>query len=103
MWFFLKTEGETFCFRCDTGLFGDTVLVGAEGFGFAALSARDNFTMGPDDSFRGIATIKPRVVVLVHHNTCETTARGPEESTLLVEAPYDTRGLLLSPGQRIAI
>ena len=101
--FLLKAEGKTLYFACDTGLFGDMALIGAEGVDFAALPIGDNFTMGPDDAFRAIAMIKPRVVVPIHYNTWETIVQDAEGWRRLVEASYDTRVFPLSPGQRMAI
>jgi len=49
-------------FACDTGLFFDMKMIGAEGIDLAVLPIGDNFTMGPDDALLAVRLIEPKRV-----------------------------------------
>jgi L-ascorbate metabolism protein UlaG (beta-lactamase superfamily) len=101
--FLLETEEERLYLACDTGLFGDMALIGADGVDLAVLPIGDNFTMGPKDALRAVAMIKPRMVVPVHYNTWELIAQDAQAWKREVEALSDTKVYPLSPGERLKI
>ncbi len=101
--FLLYTEGKTLYLACDTGLFGDMALIGEEGVDFAALPIGDNFTMGPKDSLRAVAMIKPRMVVPIHYNTWDLIAQDVLAWKCAVESQSDARVYPLGPGESLVL
>ena len=101
--FLLEAEGKTLYLACDTGLFGDMVLLGDDGVDLAVLPIGDNFTMGPKDALRAVAMINPRMVVPVHYNTWDLIAQDAHAWKRAVEASTHTRVFPLSPGESLLI
>ncbi len=101
--FLLDAEGKTLYLACDTGLFGDMSLIGAEGVDPAAVPIGDNFTMGPKDALRAVAMLRPRVVVPIHYNTWDLIAQDAQEWKRTVEKMVDTTVFHLGPGDVLTL
>jgi L-ascorbate metabolism protein UlaG (beta-lactamase superfamily) len=101
--FLLDADGKTLYLACDTGLFGDMSLIGAEGVDLAAVPIGDNFTMGPKDALRAVAMLRPRVVVPIHYNTWDLIAQDAQEWKRTVEKMVDTTVFPLGPGDVLTL
>ncbi len=92
-------SGKKAYFACDTGLFYDMKLYGDEGIDFAALPIGDNFTMGPDDAFRAVELLRPRVVIPIHFSTWPPIEQDAAAWVKRVNEQTTSRALLLKPGE----
>ena len=82
----------------DTGLFYSMKLYGEEGLDLAVLPIGDNFTMGPQDAFRAVKLLNPKVVIPVHFNTWELIEQDPHAWATRVNAETQTQAVVLEPG-----
>ena len=82
----------------DTGLFYSMKLYGEEGLDLAVLPIGDNFTMGPQDAFRAVKLLNPKVVIPVHFNTWELIEQDPHAWAARVNAETQTQAVVLEPG-----
>lgn len=92
-------NGKKAYFACDTGLFYDMKLYGDEGIDFAALPIGDNFTMGPDDAFRAVELLRPKVVIPIHFSTWPPIEQDAAAWVKRVNEQTTSRALLLKPGE----
>lgn len=86
----------------DTGLFSDMRLIGDQGIDVAFVPIGDNYTMGPDDAFRAVEMIKPRLVIPVHYNTWELIAQDANKWAERVER-LGIKVHVMKPGETITI
>jgi L-ascorbate metabolism protein UlaG (beta-lactamase superfamily) len=91
-------DGKKVYFACDTGLFYTMKLYGDEGIDLAVLPIGDNFTMGPDDAFRAVELIRPKVVIPVHFDTWGLIEQDAGAWVDRVNAETDAEAVLLDPG-----
>jgi len=84
---------------CDTGLFYDMKLIGEEGLDLAILPIGDNYTMGPDDAFRAVKLLEPKVVIPIHYDTFDLIRQDPGSFARRVEAETSARVVILRPGE----
>ena len=96
--FLLTAEGKKVYLACDTGLFGDMQLIGAEGIDLAVLPIGDNFTMGPDDALRAVKLLQPKHVIPVHYNTWGLIAQDPDAWARRVESETSAKPHVIKPG-----
>lgn len=96
-------SGQKAYFACDTGLFYDMKLIGEEGLDLAALPIGDNYTMGPDDAFRAVKLLEPKVVIPIHYNTFDVIAQDAEAWCKRVNEQTSTKAVLLKPGESYEI
>lgn len=92
-------DGKRVYFACDTGLFYDMKLYGDEGIDLAALPIGDNFTMGPDDAFRAVELLRPKVVIPIHFSTWPPIEQDAAAWVKHVNEQTSTRAVLLKPGE----
>ncbi len=96
-------EGQRIYMACDTGLFGDMKLIGAEGIDLAVLPIGDNYTMGPDDALKAVKLIEPRHVVPVHFNTWDVIKQDEKAWAKRVEKETQAEVHVMKPGESITI
>jgi L-ascorbate metabolism protein UlaG (beta-lactamase superfamily) len=96
--FLLTLAGKRIYHACDTGLFYDMKLIGADGLDLAILPIGDNFTMGPDDALRAIELLEPKVVIPIHYDTFDVIKQDPEAFKARVEAETGSACVVLEPG-----
>ncbi|MFO0879341.1 MAG: metal-dependent hydrolase [Gemmataceae bacterium] len=102
--FLLTTkDGKKIYNAADTGLFGDMKLIGDEGIDLALLPIGDNYTMGPDDAFRAVEFIRPKVVVPIHYNTWPPIAQDAAAWAARVKEGTFANAVVLQPGQSIEV
>jgi len=92
-------DGKRVYFACDTGLFYDMKLYGDEGIDLAALPIGDNFTMGPDDAFRAVELLRPKVVIPIHFSTWPPIEQDAAAWVKRVNEQTTARAVLLKPGE----
>jgi len=97
------SQDEKIYLACDTGLFGDMALIGAEGIDLAVLPIGDNYTMGPDDALRAVKLIRPEHVIPVHYNTWGLIKQDPDAWAKRVEGETDTHAHVLKPGESFTL
>lgn len=90
--------GERIYFAGDTALFSDMQLIGDHGIDIAFLPIGDNFTMGPEDSFKAIEFIRPGLVVPMHYNTWDVIAVDVSSWANHVSSETDATPIVLDPG-----
>ena len=91
-------NGKRLYFAGDTALFGDMRLIGEEGLDFAALPIGDNYTMGPDDAFRAVKLLEPRVVMPMHYDTFDVIKQDAAAWAKRVATETAAKVALLKPG-----
>jgi L-ascorbate metabolism protein UlaG (beta-lactamase superfamily) len=100
--FLLTTpDGKKVYIAGDTGLFGDMLLIGAEGLDLAVLPIGDNYTMGPEDALKAVKLLQAKVVIPIHYNTFQLIQQDAGAWAALVEGETNTSVRLLKPGQSI--
>lgn len=95
--------GAKLYFAGDTGLFASMALYGDEGLDFAALPIGDNYTMGPEDAFRAVGLLRPRLVIPFHFNTWEAIAVDAAGWVARVNTGTSSEARLLAPGDSVVI
>ena len=85
----------------DTGLFGDMALIGDEGIDVAMLPIGDNYTMGPEDAFRAVKLLHPKMVIPMHVNTFPLLKQNVTQWKSRVEAETSTKVEVLAPGGKL--
>jgi len=95
-------EGDIY-FACDTALFSDMKLIGANGIEVAVLPIGDLFTMGPDDSIEAIKLIEPNTVIPAHYGTWPPIEQDAEEWARRVQAETKSDPFVLEPGGSIKL
>ena len=96
-------EGKKLYFACDTALFQDMQLYGAEGLDLAVLPIGDNFTMGPDDALKAIKLLNPKQAVPCHYNTWPLIEQDAAAWKTRVEAETSTTVNVLAPDESLEI
>ena len=92
-------DGEKIYFACDTGLFSSMKLYGDEGLDVAVLPIGDNFTMGPDDAFRAVEMLRPKLVIPVHYDTWPPIEQDAQAWVDRVNEETETAAVLVKPGE----
>jgi len=101
--FLLTIARKKIYFACDTALFEDMTLIGAEGIDLAVLPIGDLYTMGPLESLRAIELIDPRMVAPAHYNTWPPIEQDVQEWVLNVRHVTTAVPLVVKPGGKIVI
>lgn len=101
--FLLTLEDARIYFACDTALFFDMKLIGAEGLDLAVLPIGDTFTMGPDDSLEAIKLLEPKRVAPAHYNTWPPIAQDAQAWAERVKSETRAEPVVLQPGQAISL
>jgi L-ascorbate metabolism protein UlaG (beta-lactamase superfamily) len=101
--FLLKTADGTIYHAGDTALFGDMRLIGDAELKVALLPIGDNYTMGPEDSLRAIALLRPQVVVPMHFNTFPAIAQDGTAWATEVSAQGIAKPVVLDPGRSLML
>ncbi|HKY79190.1 MAG TPA: metal-dependent hydrolase [Anaerolineales bacterium] len=101
--FLIAAEGKKIYLACDTGLFGDMQLIGAEGLDLAVLPIGDNYTMGPDDALKAVKLLEPKHVIPVHYNTWDLIKQDGQAWAQRVEKETRVKAHALKPGESFAI
>ncbi len=78
-------------------------LYGDEGIDLFIVPIGDNFTMGPDDAFRAIKFVNPKLAIPYHYNTWPLIEQNVEAWAKRVETNTDTKTKLLSPGESLTL
>jgi L-ascorbate metabolism protein UlaG (beta-lactamase superfamily) len=95
-------EGKIY-FACDTALFSDMQLIGAEGIDLAVLPIGDHFTMGPRDSVKAVKLIEPRRVAPMHYNTWPPIEQDVVAWAAQVESETSAEPVIVEPGGKITL
>ena len=95
--------GKKVYFACDTGLFYTMKLYGEEGLDLAVLPIGDNYTMGPEDAFRAVNLLNPKVVIPVHYDTWELISQDAAGWIERVKRETNTDAVLLKPGESYTV
>jgi L-ascorbate metabolism protein UlaG (beta-lactamase superfamily) len=90
-------------FACDTALFLDMKLIGAEGLDLAVLPIGDLFTMGPDDSIDAIKLLDPKRAAPCHYNTWPPIAQDAAAWAERVRSHTAAEPIVLEPGGKVAL
>ncbi len=77
--FYIKHDGKSLYFACDTALTMDMMLLQDKNIDIAFLPIGGNFTMDIDDAIKAVEFIKPKTVVPCHYNTFDLIAADAEE------------------------
>ena len=101
--FLIAAEGKKIYLACDTGLFGDMQLIGAEDLDLAVLPIGDNYTMGPDDALKAVKLLEPKHVIPVHYNTWDLIKQDGQAWAQRVEKETRVKAHALKPGESFAI
>lgn len=101
--FLIAAEGKKIYLACDTGLFGDMQLIGAEGLDLAVLPIGDNYTMGPDDALKAVKLLEPKHVIPIHYNTWDLIKQDGQAWAQRVEKETRVKAHALKPGESFAI
>jgi len=101
--FLIAAEGKKIYLACDTGLFGDMQLIGAEGLDLAVLPIGDNYTMGPEDALKAVKLLEPKHVIPVHYNTWDLIKQDGQAWAQRVEKETRVKAHALKPGESFAI
>lgn len=83
----------------DTGLFSEMELIGEEGIDIAVIPIGDNYTMGPDDAFRAVKMLKPKIVIPMHYNTWDLIAQDVDAWKTRIEEETGAIVQILKPGE----
>jgi len=97
--FVLTAGGKKLYFACDTGLFSDMQLIGAEKLDLAVLPIGDLFTMGPADSLAALQWLQPRKVAPAHYNTWPPIEQDAAAWADSVRQQSVAEPIVLEPGQ----
>jgi L-ascorbate metabolism protein UlaG (beta-lactamase superfamily) len=97
----ITAAGKKIYLACDTALFTDMQLYGAEGIDLFVVPIGDNFTMGPDDALKAVKLVNPRQVVPCHYNTWPPIEQDGEAFAAMVEAETSARAHALKPGDSL--
>lgn len=92
-------DGKNIYLACDTGLFGDMKLIGAEGLDLAVLPIGDNYTIGPDDALRAVKLLEPRHVIPIHYNTWDLIKQDAQAWAQRVLKETKSEAHVLKPGE----
>lgn len=95
-------DGKKIYISGDTGLFSDMKLIGQEGIDIAFLPIGDNYTMGPEDAYKAVELINPKLVIPVHYNTWELIAQDANKWAEKV-AKLGVKVKVFKPGESITI
>lgn len=101
--FLIAAEDKKIYLACDTGLFGDMQLIGAEGLDLAVLPIGDNYTMGPDDALKAVKLLDPKHVIPIHYNTWDLIKQDGQAWAQRVEKETRVKAHVLRPGESFAI
>ena len=101
--FLLTIDGKKIYFACDTALFGDMQLIGAEGLDVAVLPIGDLFTMGPEDSIQAIKWLKPKQVLPAHYNTWPPIEQDANAWADRVRGETVAEPIILAVGESTAV
>lgn len=96
-------DGKRVYDAADTGLFGDMTLIGDEGIDLALLPIGDNFTMGPADSLRALAMLKPGRVVPIHFNTFDLIKQDVDQWARDVRKSELAEPCVMKPGEWLVV
>lgn len=98
----LKDDRKVY-FACDTGLFYEMKYYGDEGIDLAFLPIGDNFTMGPDDAFKAVELLRPKVVVPVHYDTWPPIQQDAAAWVKRVNENTEAKAIHLKPGESYSL
>ena len=101
--FVLSLADDNVYFACDTALFSDMKLIGAEGLDLAVLPIGDRFTMGVADSIEAIKLLAPRRVAPAHYNTWPPIEQDAAAWAERVRAETDAEPIVIEPGGKIEL
>jgi L-ascorbate metabolism protein UlaG (beta-lactamase superfamily) len=101
--FVLKLPDARIYFACDTALFLDMKLIGADGLDLAVLPIGDLYTMGPDDSIDAIRLLSPKRVAPCHYNTWPPIAQDARGWADRVRSHTAAEPFVLEPGGKITL
>ena len=93
----------TIYFACDTGLFYDMKLIGADGLDLAVLPIGDRFTMGPADAVEAVKLLKPRRVAPAHYNTWPPIEQDVAAWAERIKAETKAEPIVVAPGDTITL
>ena len=96
--FLLTIEQQNLYFACDTGLFSDMKLIGAEGLALAVLPIGDLFTMGIEDSVVATQWLNPKKVAPAHFGTWPPIAQDAETWAAMIQEKTSAQSLLPTIG-----
>ena len=101
--FIFYIDGKKIYHACDTGLFNDMKLIGAEEIDVALLPIGDAYTMGIDDSIKATNFIEAKKVIPIHYNTFDLIKQCPESWKEKIKKYTDCEPLVMKPGETITI
>lgn len=99
----LAAEGKRIYLACDTALFADMKLIGAEGLDLAVLPIGGKYTMDPDDALKAVQLLDVKHVVPIHYNTWEIINQDSQSWAKRVERETSTKVHVLQPGESLSI
>jgi len=102
--FVIGIGGHSIYHAGDTGVFGDMRLIGElyepE---IAFLPIGSKFTMGIKEAVKAVELIKPKIAVPMHYGTFDVIEQDPEEFKRAVEEKFDTRVIIMNPGETLEL
>lgn len=90
-------------FACDTALFLDMKLIGAEGIDLAVVPIGDRFTMGPTDAVEAVKLLNPKMAAPCHYNTWPPIAQDAGAWAEQVRQHTAAQPLTPQPGESITL
>lgn len=97
--FVISIDTRRIYFACDTGLFRDMQLIGADGLDLAVLPIGDLFTMGPAESVQATEWLAPRQVLPAHYNTWPPIEQDPQAWAEQIRSQTGAEPIVLEPGE----
>jgi L-ascorbate metabolism protein UlaG (beta-lactamase superfamily) len=101
--FVISASGARLYFACDTGLFSDMKLIGANGLDAAILPIGDLFTMGPEDSTVATSWLEPRYVLPSHYNTWPPIEQDANAWASMIKQSTSATAVILQPGEKFTL
>ena len=99
----VETLGKRLYFACDTSIFLDMKLIGAEGLDLAVLPIGDLFTMGPLDAIEATKLLNPDRVLPCHYNTWPPIEQDVVHWAEQLRIHTTSEAVVLEPGGTLAL
>lgn len=96
-------DGKRVYFACDTSLFSDMRLIGAEGLDLAIVPIGDLFTMGPADAVEATKLLAPKRVAPCHYDTFPPIEQDAAAWADSIRSSTSAVPVVLSPGEAIEL
>jgi L-ascorbate metabolism protein UlaG (beta-lactamase superfamily) len=101
--FLIEMAGKRLYFACDTALFSDMQLIGADGLDLAVVPIGDFYTMGISDAVHAVRMLKPKRALPCHYDTFPPIAQDAAKWAQRVQTEVGCEAVVLQPGETITL